>query len=125
MRPELLLCLALVACKGGDLPPPEATTEQIAREQVFLRENFLSDACLVWALEGAKPFNGAASASPTYSVELPASALVHDGWNYSVLVRTSDRVATVRRRGGYFGVDELLGPVPLATCLKPVFGLAS
>ena len=124
MRPELLLCLALVACKGGDLPPPEATTEQIAREQVFLRENFLSDACLVLALERAKPFIGGSSSSPTYSVELPPSALVHDGWNYLVLVRTSDRVATVRKRGGYFGVDELLGPVPLSTCLQPVFGLA-
>ena len=121
---RLFLCLAVVGCKGGELPPPEATLEQIAREQEFLRANFLNAPCFISALDKAKPFEGETFNSPSYSVEFSPSMLIHDGLHYLVSVRKSDRVAIVARRGGYFGVNEMLGPVPLSSCMQPVFGSA-
>ena len=118
---SLFLCLALVGCKGGVRPPPEATLEQIAREQEFLRANFLNDPCFISALDKAKPFEGETFNSLSYSVEFSPSMLVHDGLHYLVSVRKSDRVAIVARRGGYFGVNEMLGPIPLSSCMQPVF----
>lgn len=121
---HLLLLLALAGCKSSELPPPEATPEQVVREKAFLRANFLSHPCFVAALERAKTLDEQPPESPAYSVQLLPSALSNDGFDYHLSVRKSDRVATVTRSGGYFGVHQVLGPVSLATCLQPVFGVA-
>lgn len=119
---RLFLCLALFGCKGGELAPPEATPEQVAREQKFLRAQFFSDPCFISALDKAKPLEGEPFNSLSYSIEFLPSVLIHDGLHYLVSVRKSDRVAIVTRSGGYFGVNETLGPVPLSSCMQPVFG---
>lgn len=121
----LLLFLALAGCKNGELPPPEATPEQIAREQAFVLANFRSNPCFITALERARTLEQRPAKSPSYSVTLPASVLTNDDFHYNVTVRKNDRMATITRQGGYFGGYQILGPVPLSSCLQPVFGVPS
>lgn len=114
--------MALAACWYlWTSEPPEATPEQIAREQSFLRARFFQDACFAPMFEAAKATSTKLEDGASYSVDLPVNAMVHDGYLYALEVRKSDRAGFLTRSGGYFGVYETLGPLPLAKCLREVF----
>lgn len=128
-RPNAALLVVLVACALAACtpreavlsPPPQATEQQVAREVLFIQQNFHTRSCFAPLKESQTSVEFPAEAQGTYSVELPAPELVHDAFHYVVVVRKADRMGYLIRSGGIAGTQEHIGPLSLVPCLQEVF----
>lgn len=118
-------CALLPATPPALRPPPPATEAQVAREHRFIQAQFRTSACFAALKQADTPAALPGQPDEAYTVPLPAPALMHDGFSYTVVVRKSDRMGYLIRSGGLAGVHEQVGPRPLQACLQPVFSGAA
>jgi hypothetical protein len=51
-------------------------------------------------------------------VEIPPRSAAHDDFQYEVLLHSQEHTAYLVRAGGFAGVHQVRGPIPLGACIK-------
>jgi hypothetical protein len=123
---QLAATVSLVGCGAlgiGEVPPPPATPEEIAKEVRYLEETFFEDDCIHRVLRAAPdvPDPQSLDVKSIYSIEFPASPMVSDGFSHVLKVSGAHRMAYLITSGGFAGLYTVKGPIPLAHCLQDVF----